>query len=151
MKLARLLGSDHPLFAYNLEQLERATGGAGIDVQLVTEMHDKAIAVMHELGLDPADTTADELYRALYHQAQHPALNSSDYVLHEVNGEIISFNRVDIAENYHHELARGQHTCQHAREHLKLELLKRYAEHERTHDSVVRNLLAEINIESEGK
>lgn len=151
MKLARLLGNDHPLFVYNLEQLERATGGAGIDVQLVTEVHDKAIAVMHELGLDPADTTADELYRALYHQAENKALDDCGYVLYEIDNEIVSFNRVDIAENYHHELARGQHTCQHAREHLKLELLKRYAEHERTHESVVRNLLAEINIESEGK
>lgn len=147
-KLARLIGINHPLFSYNIDQLERATGGAGVDVKLAADILEKAHLAMRNLGLDPKDTTVDELYNTLRQQANSAALDDCDYVIYELDGELMSFNKTDIVENYHHELKRGEHITKHACGHLKLELVKRYAEHERTHDLNVYRLFQEVGIDS---
>lgn len=63
--LADLLGIDDPLFTVGLHQLEQASGQPGADVRLYSEIIRKAHQKTRELGLDPSDTTAEELYHAL--------------------------------------------------------------------------------------
>lgn len=63
--LAELLGIDDPLFSIGVHQLEQASGNASVDVKLYAEIIRKAHQKTRELGLDPRDTTADELYQAL--------------------------------------------------------------------------------------
>lgn len=63
--LADILGTDDPLFAIGIRQLEKASGQAGVDVRLYSEILRKSHQKTRELGLNPRDTTAEELYHAL--------------------------------------------------------------------------------------
>jgi hypothetical protein len=63
--LADLLGIDDPLFSIGVHQLEQASGHTGVDVRLYSEIIHKSHQKTRELGLDPSDTTAEELYGAL--------------------------------------------------------------------------------------
>lgn len=63
--LAELLGVDDPLFTIGIHQLEAASGHSGTDVRLYSEIIRKVHQKTKELGLDPNDTTAKELYYAL--------------------------------------------------------------------------------------
>ncbi len=63
--LAELLGVDDPLFSIGIHQLEAASGQPGTDVRLYSEIIRKTHQKTRELGLDPKDTTAEELYHAL--------------------------------------------------------------------------------------
>ena len=149
-QLARLLGHDHPLFVYNLAQLEKATGGAGVDTRLIADMTEKAHACMRTLGLDPRDTHTAELYHALEAAVRRGEAEKlfaeTDYVLAIIDGETVSFNLQDVIENAHHELAIGTHTREHARRHLRAEIIRRYAEHDRTHDELVHTLAQDAGL-----
>lgn len=148
-RLATLLGMDHPLFKYNIVQLEKATGNVGIDIKLGAEVLQKAHAVMRKLGLDPRDSTLIELQNTLQQQIHNQALDSCSYVIYSLQGHLVSFNRIDIANNYHHELKSGDHMTKYACSSLKLELVRRYAEHERSHDVSVFNIFNEMGIDTE--
>ena len=63
--LAELLGVDDPLFAIGLHDLEKASGHKGVDVRLTAEILGKSYQKTRELGMDPRDTTVEELYLAL--------------------------------------------------------------------------------------
>jgi hypothetical protein len=63
--LSELLGVDDPLFAIGLHDLEKASGNGNADVRLSAEIIGKAFQKTRELGLDPKDTTGEELYLAL--------------------------------------------------------------------------------------
>ncbi len=63
--LAELLGSPEPAFSLQLQELEKACGHPGADVRLTADVLQKAHQAVRSLGLDPADTTAKELYHAL--------------------------------------------------------------------------------------
>jgi len=63
--LQRLLDAEEPIFSHALKQLEKASGNNGADVRLIADITEKAHKSMRALGLDPADTTSKELYRAL--------------------------------------------------------------------------------------
>lgn len=63
--LSELLGAEEPLFSLALQQLEQESGRPGIDVRLTAEIIGKIRLKTQELGLDPDDTTPQELYRAL--------------------------------------------------------------------------------------
>src|SRR5688500_427573 len=63
--LADLLGIDDPLFSVGIHQLELASGQQNIDVSLYAEIIRKTHQKTRELGLDPKDSTAEELYHAL--------------------------------------------------------------------------------------
>jgi hypothetical protein len=63
--LADLLGIDDPLFSIGVHQLEQASGMPGVDVRLYSEIIRSSHQKIRELGLDPRDTTAHELYGAL--------------------------------------------------------------------------------------
>lgn len=153
-KLQELLGNDHPLFAANIRELERASGDAGIDVRLIADVTERAHEVMRELGLDPADTTTLELYKALdvsvsTGKAENLLTNSS-YVLINLGDGPVSFNLHDVIENYHHELGIGDRTVAHAQRYLRSELVKRYADHERTDKKAVRAIAKQANLIQDG-
>jgi len=63
--LSELLGADEPLFSVAIQQLERSSGNQSIDVRLSAEIIGKVYQKIRELGLDPHDTTPEELYIAL--------------------------------------------------------------------------------------
>ncbi|CAN5447121.1 hypothetical protein BH10PAT3_BH10PAT3_5720 [soil metagenome] len=63
--LSDLLGAVEPLFTLSVKQLESASGQQGADVRLIAEIIGQVQLKTKELGLDPQDTTGEELYHAL--------------------------------------------------------------------------------------
>lgn len=63
--LSQLLGAHEPTFSLGLRELERAGGGSAEDVRLSGDIVRARRRALHQLGLDPEDTTARELYAAL--------------------------------------------------------------------------------------
>jgi sugar/nucleoside kinase (ribokinase family) len=154
--LKDLLGNTHPLFLMNVARLEKATGGAGVDVRLIGEITDKANRAMRSLGLDPANTTANELYLALNSIVRRDInrareiLADTKYVLANLGSGPISFNILDVIENSHHTLSYDERTVAHAQRLLRSEFVRRYAEHERTQDEHVYNLAREVGMLLDG-
>jgi len=64
--LSEVLGAEEPVFSQGIQQLERASGLPNADIRLTTQAMQAARAKIAELGLDPNDTTPDELYAALH-------------------------------------------------------------------------------------
>lgn len=143
-KLQELLGNDHPLFVANIHELERASGNSGIDVRLIADITERAHAIMRSLGLDPADTSTLELYRALDASVgsgkAEMLLADATYVLFNAGEGPISLNLQDVIENYHHELSFEARTADHAKRHLRMEIVRRYADHERTDETAVKEI-----------
>lgn len=150
MFLKDLLENDHPLFTVNVHKLEQATGFAGIDTRLVADITHQAHDALRSLGLDPADTTGLELYNALKNVVRsgqaEVLLASHDFVLLNFGDGPISFNLQDVIENSHHELPYGERQTGHGKRHLRLEIIRRYAEHDRTHNSLVHQLAEEMGV-----
>jgi hypothetical protein len=63
--LAEMVGANEPAFSKSILQLEQASGRPGVDVRLLAEMATTVHRKIRELGLDPSDTTAKELYHGL--------------------------------------------------------------------------------------
>lgn len=97
--LQQLIGSKEPLFALTIQQLEVLTGRKALDVAYMADITHRAHAVMRSIGLDPADTTAKELHKALAAQIGRPELfaDTADVGLVFDNDVIVSFNVDDIA------------------------------------------------------
>lgn len=150
--LKQLLGNDHPLFLMNVARLERAAGNVGIDTALIGEITHKGFDVLRALRLDPKDTTGLELYNALNAAVRREdidieeLLEASPYVVINLGAGPISCNLHDVIENTHHELPYEKRTLAHAQRQLRTELIRRYAEHERTHDEMVKELAREAKI-----
>lgn len=68
--LSALLGITDPLFHIGLQHLERAAHNPGVDVRLTADIIKNTHQKMRELGLDPQDTTGEELYHALLQLAR---------------------------------------------------------------------------------
>src|ERR1700758_4204856 len=151
--LKQLLGNNHPLFAANLAALEKATGNAGVDVKLLADITEKAHRVLRSLGLDPANTTGEEAYQSLNNligsDAASHQLYGKEYVLLQLGDDLVSFNHQDAIENKHHELSYEQRTVAHAQRHLRAEIVRRYAEHDRTHDELVHSMAKDIGLKPE--
>ena len=147
--LASVLTTDHPLFIRTVAELERASGNAGVDTRLIADMTHKAHDVMRALGIDPADTAADELYHALntvVERGQLALLANTQYVLLPFESGPVSFNLLDVIENAHHHLPFEQRSSGHAKRHLRLELIARYADHDRTSDELVHTLAEQAGL-----
>ncbi len=150
--LKDLLANNHPLFLMNVARLEQATGNAGVDVRLIGEITDKANRTIREIGLDPANTTAHELYMALNAYIRRDeagarrVFSDTSYVLANVGSGPISLNMLDIIENTHHSLPYEKRTVAHAQRKLRAELVRRYADHERTHADVVHEIAREVGM-----
>ena len=151
--LADLLATDHPLFTRTIAEFETASGKAGVDTRLIADITERAHAVMRALNLDTADTSAEELYQALTASvAQGSAeglLTDTDYVLLRFGDGPVSFNLQDCVENAHHELSFGDRQVGHAQRHLRAEIVKRYADHDRTDNAMVHNLAEQAGLKPE--
>lgn len=63
--LSELLEAAEPAFTLSLRQLEQISGAPSADIRLTTDIIGKVHLKLRELGLDPKDTTGQELYHAL--------------------------------------------------------------------------------------
>lgn len=63
--LAELMGAAEPTFRAQLMRLEQAAGLPGADIRLMMQVVNETRSKIRELGLDPQDTTGQELYAAL--------------------------------------------------------------------------------------
>ncbi len=148
--LAQLLGNDHPLFTFNLEQLERASGGESISSRLVADMIESAHTVMRRLQLDPTDTAPRELYQALLEASKRPdaqaIFKTVDFVLATIGGEVLSFNLYDLIESAHHHLPFEARLTDHAKRRLRTEIIKRYASHDKLDNELVKKIASEIDV-----
>jgi hypothetical protein len=68
--LRDLLNAKEPLFTKSLRDFEHITGSKGVDVKLISEIHEKVHSATRSLGLDSNDTTDKELYYALIQKAR---------------------------------------------------------------------------------
>ncbi|MFZ2544966.1 MAG: carbohydrate kinase family protein [Candidatus Saccharimonadales bacterium] len=148
--LKQFLGNDHPLFVTNILTLERATGDAGVDVRLLADITERGHSVLRGLDLDPSNTTAVEAYNALNlaskSDTKRQLLHDTDFVLLLFGTDLVSFNLQDIIENAHHQLPFQQRILGHAQRHLRMEIIRRYAEHDRTNNDMVHRLASEIGL-----
>lgn len=63
--LSEVLRAEEPRFGLTLQRLEQAAGRPSADVRLTSEVLAGVANKLRALNLDPKDTTAEELYRAL--------------------------------------------------------------------------------------
>lgn len=147
--LAEILAHDHPLFTYNVNQLEKAAGDS-VAAKLVASIYDRAHGVLRQLGLDPANSSGEEVYYALNAAIQRDDARQlfaqTNFVLLPFDGTPISFNYHDIVENRHHQLAYVDRVCASAQRHLRAEIIKRYADDDRTNNELVHKLAAEAGL-----
>ena len=68
--LSQLLNVKEPAFSMGLVELERKSGHPSIDVNLTAEIQATVYSKTKEMGLDPNDTTAKELYHGLQSMIQ---------------------------------------------------------------------------------
>lgn len=72
--LRDLLEAEEPLFSLSLRQLEKASGEYGTDAKLIGEIAEKMRRATEHIGLDPADTTDEELYAGMLAQIERDNL-----------------------------------------------------------------------------
>lgn len=146
--LAKLLGDSYRT-RIAIDDLRRMAGDDS-DVRLIADILARANSIIRWLGLDPADTTGDEVYQAL--MAAAPDIErlawakASDWVMMEFDGQIISFHPIDIVENYHYQLPLGQHRTSAGKRGLGYEITRRFSEHPRTHTPSVERVVCEGGI-----
>lgn len=98
--LRDILDAPEPMFSAAIRQLEQQTGSKGIDVAYIATIIERAHRVMRQLGLDPSDTTAFELYKALNaHADDRELLRDTEDVGLVFAGRVVSFNQDDVKEN----------------------------------------------------
>lgn len=68
--LVELLQAKEPLFSTSLRQLEAVSGKPSVDVRLSAEIMERFNSKVKELGLDPKDSTGEEIYAALINLAK---------------------------------------------------------------------------------
>lgn len=149
-RLADLLEHNHPLFSYNLMQLERAAGNAGIDTRLLSEIDERSHQLIASLGLDARDVTDEEIYHALNaldEGRRNELLAGNDYILMNHGGNVISFNVRDVTVNAEqHNSFDNRQTAQ-GKMALRAEILKRYMDSDRTDNMLVKRMIADAGIE----
>src|SRR5580698_6871724 len=64
--LSQALGAEEPHFSQSVAALEQASGLPSEDIRLSSEIMQRAREKIAALGLDPKDTTAEELYGVLH-------------------------------------------------------------------------------------
>lgn len=138
--LQDLLQAEEPLFSTALRSLEKAAGHSGVDVRLISDVIIRAHHVMRRIGLDPADTTPLELYKALLSHADDVDLFADTaFVGLSFNGQIISFNHEDIHVNVSKNIE--QSSTLYMQSCLRRELVQRYSSHDRVDELAVRHFV----------
>ncbi len=148
--LQQLLEVDEPLFTVGMNQLEKANGHAGIDTRLIADITHKAHEVMRKLGLDPSDTSGEELYHTLVSIVKtgvaERMLVETDYVLLPFDDDVVSFNLIDVIENSHHELGYENKIASHGQRSLRGEIVQRYLDNGRADETVVKDIVSDIGL-----
>jgi len=150
--LASLLATDHPLFTKTIADFEKASGGSGVDTRLIADITERGHDVMRKLGVDPSDTSAEELYHVLnsvVEKGDLALLAGTQYVLFPFEQGPVSFNLLDVIDSAHHELPFEQRRVDHAQRHLRMEIIGRYAEHDRTSNELIHNLAEQSGMKPE--
>lgn len=142
--IQQLLKAKEPLFSHGLKQLERAAGNPAIDAKLIGDIHERAYAVLRKLGLDPSDTTREELWAALHGRLPKDTLGKSAYGGLIFAGSIISFNEHDVRANK--KVAFKDRTTSNMRQAIAQELVKRYKKTGRVTDSQVKEWLTDAGV-----
>jgi sugar/nucleoside kinase (ribokinase family) len=146
--LQDLLGASEPLFSASLQKLERTTGQTGVDVKLIGDITHHAHAVMRKLGLDPTDTTKEELDNALNAHADNDGLyEKTAYAGLAIEGEVVSFNQADIRENAKHAAGHRERSAHYMRCALAEELVHRYTDIAGINTDTVEQFLSDAGIE----
>ena len=144
--LQQLLGAREPLFSGAMRQLEAMTHRQGIDVAYIADITARAHGVMRQLGLNPADTTEEELYHALEAQVENVALFShTDDVGLSYGGRIISFNYDDIVENVTRTF--DSRTVTHMRCQIQHGLTARYVAADGDDESVIDEIVGDAGLD----
>lgn len=147
-QLARLCGGS-PRQRLALLELRKLTRDDS-DIRLVADMRARAHSVVRQLGLDPRDATATEIYQALIAAAprveQLAYFKDTEWVLAEFDGQILSFHPVDVINNYHYQLPLGQHQLRAARRGLGYEIHRRFRRHARAYAPMVARIVCEGGI-----
>jgi hypothetical protein len=68
--LSESLQAPEPSFSLGLKRLEAANGNPSADIRFTTEVNHDTRQKLQQLGLDPKDTTAEELYHVLQQRVQ---------------------------------------------------------------------------------
>lgn len=143
--LQDLLCAHSPLFASAMQKLEQAAGKEGVDVRLIGDIITRAHAVMRTIGLDPADTTKQELYSGLLAHAHDDALFAeTDFVGLVFDGDVVSFHQQDVQDNVG--VAFDDRSTGHLQQALQHELVRRYSFHERTDDRAVEQFARDAGL-----
>ena len=144
--LADVLATDHPLFTKTIADFERVSGNSGVDTRLIADMTESAHEVMRTLGIDTADTSGEELYHALNASVENRQVEkllsnpTLHYTLLRFDDGPVSFCIYDVIENAHHELSYSERKVGHAQRHLRAEIIKRYADHDKTDNKMIHEL-----------
>ena len=148
-KLQQLLAKEDALFSLQLEKLEHEVGNDGTDLQLVVAITHAAHQIVRDLGLDPAQSTAREVYAALRGHVSSPdrliELLTTDFLLFSYGGAIVSFNYIDILEDIQQNSSFEARSLVHAQRALMGEILHRYVSHPHSRDGVVHEIVAPSN------
>lgn len=144
-KLLRLIGGDRRA-QIALMDLQRMVGDDS-DVRLLADIIHRAHMIMRILGLDVDTATAEEVYQALKVSiSSGQELLIDDWVIIEIGEQIVSFNREDVVENFHHELPLDKQRVKSAQRGLGIEIKRRYKSHPKTTDKVVERVVCEGGI-----
>lgn len=148
--LQTLLSASEPMFSVGMAKLEQTTGHSGVDTRLIADITSKAHDVMRRLGLDPRDSTGHEVFLALIAAVRRDAAESllvdCDFVMLPIDGQIVSFNLIDVIENSHFGLSFENQSLSHGQRSLRGEIVKRYNEHLRTDETVTREIASSIGL-----
>jgi sugar/nucleoside kinase (ribokinase family) len=148
--LPTVLSTEDPLFLSGLQRLEQATGNSGVDTRLIADITHKAHDIMRQIGLDPADSTFIEVYGSLLstvgNGTAEKLLLDTDYVVFHFDGNIVSFNLIDVIENAHHELSYNEQTVSHGQRSLRGEIVQRYLDHARTDETTTKEIAASMGL-----
>jgi hypothetical protein len=68
--LSESLQAPEPFFRLGLKRLEAANGNPSTDIRFSSEVKQATRAKLHQLGLDPDNTTAEELYHVLQQRVE---------------------------------------------------------------------------------
>ena len=146
--LGRLLGNDNKK-RLALNELRRMTRDDS-DVRLIAEILARAHSIIRSLGLDPTNATAEEIYQSLMAIApkvdKWAPFKASDWVLLDIGGQVISFNPIDVVNNYHCQLPLGKQQTTHGKRGLGFEITRRYKNHLRTHNPAVERVVCQGGI-----
>ncbi len=79
--LSQILDVEEPSFRLGIRDLERASGGSNSDIRLSADIMQRVNAKIRDLGLDPSDTTAEELYHVLQQRLSDDEMRLREFLV----------------------------------------------------------------------